>query len=504
MNDTGGITQIQKTFLQMSGIEKSFPGVKALENVSFAVARGEVHGLVGENGAGKSTLMKILSGAYLADEGRMVVDGEWIETPTPSGMIDRGVAVIYQEFAQAPHLSVTENIFMNRMPRKSLGRIDWMEAGRQAVAAMRRLGFEIDPWQRIDTLSVAQRQMVEIARAISRNARLIVLDEPSAVLGDVELESLFKTIRSLQAQGVAFIYITHRLKEIFNLCQSVTVLRDGKHVSTRAIGEWSTDSLIRSMVGRTLEDYFPARNANLGETILTVSNISRGEVLKDISLSVRKGEIVGICGLAGAGRSELLRAIFGADPIDSGSIAVKGGGRRVRSPRHAISLGMGFAPEDRKTDGLFLMQSVKFNVTVSRLNNFMKGGIMNLGAEHANVEALTKSFRVKTPTIDTAIGNLSGGNQQKCVIAKQLNAKCDILLIDEPTRGVDVGARREIYELLLKLVEEEGLAVIMVSSELPEVIGMCDRILVMREGAIVTELPRGASEEEIMTNATFH
>lgn len=490
--------------LEMVGIEKSFPGVRALTNVSFSVARGEVHGLVGENGAGKSTLMRILAGAHRADDGRLVVEGDWIETPTPAGMIDRGIAVIYQEFAQAPHLSVAENIFMNRMPRKQFGRIDWAEAGRLSLVAMRRLGFEIDPEAPIGSLSVAQRQMVEIARAISRNARLIVLDEPSAVLGDVELERLFRTIRSLQAEGVSFIYISHRLKEIFDLCQSVTVLRDGKHVATRPIAEWTTASLIQSMVGRTLEDYFPPRNANPGNTILAVSNVSRGTALRNVSLTLRKGEIVGICGLAGAGRSELLRAIFGADPIDGGTIEVHGRQEAIRSPRHAISLGMGFAPEDRKTDGLFLTQSVKFNVTVSRLGNFIKAGVMNLRAEHEAVESLSRAFRVKTPSIDAAIGNLSGGNQQKCVIAKQLNANCDILLIDEPTRGVDVGARREIYELLVKLVESEGLAIIMVSSELPEIIGMCDRILVMREGEIAAELPRGATEEEIMTNATVH
>lgn len=490
--------------LEMVGIEKSFPGVKALADVSFSVARGEVHGLVGENGAGKSTLMKILAGAHRADVGRLVVEGDLIESPTPAGMIDRGVAVIYQEFAQAPHLSVAENIFMNRMPRKQFGRIDWAEAGRLSLAAMRRLGFEIDPEASIGSLSVAQRQMVEIARAISRNARLIVLDEPSAVLGDVELERLFRTIRSLQAEGVSFIYISHRLKEIFDLCQSVTVLRDGKHVATRPVGEWTTASLIQSMVGRTLEDYFPPRNADPGETILAVSNVSRGKALRDVSLTLRKGEIVGVCGLAGAGRSELLRAIFGADPIDTGAIEVHGRREHIRSPRHAISLGMGFAPEDRKTDGLFLTQSVKFNVTVSRLGNFITAGVMSLRAEHEAVESLSRSFRVKTPSIDAAVGNLSGGNQQKCVIAKQLNAKCDILLIDEPTRGVDVGARREIYEILVNLVESEGLAIIMVSSELPEIIGMCDRILVMREGEIAAELSRGATEEEIMTNATVH
>jgi ribose transport system ATP-binding protein len=491
-------------FLEMNGVEKSFPGVKALQGVSLSVARGEVHGLVGENGAGKSTLMKILSGAYHADEGKLILNGETITAPTPASMIERGVAVIYQEFAQAEHLSVAENIFMNRLPRKRFGRIDWPRASADAARAMSRLGFRIDPRRLVSTLSVAQRQMVEIARAISRNARLIVLDEPSAVLGDTELEKLFRTIRTLQAEGVAFVYISHRLKEVFELCQKATVLRDGKLVSTRPIEDWTTETLIQSMVGRPIADYFPHRNAKPGEEVLGVTGLSRGKALKNISLSLKKGEIVGICGLAGAGRSELLRAIVGKDPIDGGELRLHGSVGKISSPRKAISLGIGFAPEDRKTEGLFLSQSVKFNVTISKLGNFGSPARLNLSKERDCVRDYVSRLRVKTPEIETAIGTLSGGNQQKCVIAKQLNAKCEILLIDEPTRGVDVGARREIYELLVDLVEREGLAVLMVSSELSEIIGMCDRILVMREGEISAELSRGASEEEIMKHATFN
>ena len=491
------------TILEMTGIEKTFPGVKALQGVSFSVRPGEMHGLVGENGAGKSTLVKILSGAYHANSGTLSLNGERIDSPTPSVMIEKGIAVIYQEFAQAGHLSVAENIFMNRMPLRRFGRVDWAEANRRSLAAMHKLGFEIDPEEIVGNLSVAQRQMVEIARAISRNARLIVLDEPSAVLGDLELEKLFRTIRTLQAEGVAFIYISHRLKEVFELCQTVTVLRDGRHVATRPIGEWTTDSLIQSMVGRPLNDYFPPRHAAPGEIVLKVSELSRGKALRNINLEVRKGEILGICGLAGAGRSELLRAIIGADPVETGRIEVHGRPETINSPRKAIALRMGFAPEDRKTEGLFLTQSVKFNITISRLSNFMKSGRLDLKAESTAVECLSRQLRVKTPDIETAIGTLSGGNQQKCVIAKQLNARCDVLLIDEPTRGVDVGARREIYELLVSLVETRGLAVLMVSSELPEIIGMCDRILVMREGEISAELPGRSSEEEIMKHATY-
>ncbi len=491
-------------FLEMRDIEKSFPGVMALQGVSFSVGRGEVHGLVGENGAGKSTLMKILSGAYRADGGSLTLNGERLEGASPADMIERGVAVIYQEFAQAPHLSVAENIFMSRMPRKRFGIIDWGKANRQSLDAMRRLGFEVDPRRPIDGLSVAQRQIVEIARAISRNAKLIVLDEPSAVLGDAELERLFRTIRTLQTDGVAFIYISHRLKEVFELCQTVTVLRDGKHISTRPIEAWTTDALIQSMVGRALDDVFPTRTPNPSDIVLKVTNLRRGSVLKGINMHLRKGEIVGLCGLAGAGRSELLRAIVGADAREAGTVEVHGTPQRIASPRRAIALGMGFAPEDRKTDGLFLIQSVKFNVTISRLDRFIRSIHMDLRAEGEAVGALSQQLKIKTPGIEAEVSTLSGGNQQKCVIAKQLNADCDILLVDEPTRGVDVGARREIYDLLVNLVEQRGLAVLMVSSELPEIIGMCDRILVMREGEIVTELPRGVSEEEIMKYATHH
>lgn len=491
--------------LRMSDIEKSFPGVKALQNVTFSVQRGGVHALVGENGAGKSTLMKILSGAYRADGGSVWFDGEEFRHASPAEMIERGIAVIYQEFSQAAHLSVAENIFMNRLPKGRFGRIDWHRLNNDALGCMRRLGFEIDPTTLIARLSVAERQMVEIARAISQNAKLIVLDEPSAVLGDTELEKLFETMRSLQAEGVSFIYISHRLKEVFDISQNVTVLRDGQVMKSDATANWTTASLIQSMVGRPLTDFFPSRSPKLGDELLKVSGLQRGKVLKNLSFSLRAGEILGVCGLAGAGRSELLRAIVGADRLDSGDIAVRGNRTRIASPRQAISLGIGFAPEDRKTEGLFLAQSVGFNITISKLKKFAKGSVLQLGQEKSAIQRIVSRLQVKTPTVSTRIGTLSGGNQQKCVIAKQLNAECDVLLIDEPTRGVDVGAKREIYELLVELTESRGMGVLMVSSELPEILGLCDRILVMREGEITAELTRSeATEEIIMQYATHH
>ncbi|WP_341236015.1 sugar ABC transporter ATP-binding protein [uncultured Sulfitobacter sp.] len=493
------------TLLKMVGIEKSFPGVKALQGVTFSVQRGEVHALVGENGAGKSTLMKILSGAYTSDHGAIWFDGKITAHASPSYMIDRGIAVIYQEFAQAPHLTVAENIFMNRLPKTSGGMVDWARMSSEALRYMERLGFVMDPKAKVSSLSVAQRQMVEIARAISRDAKLIVLDEPSAVLGDQELEKLFSTIKSLQVEGVSFIYISHRLKEVFEICQSVTVLRDGEVMKSDAIGNWTTDTLIQSMVGRPLTDYFPPRNPKFGDEVLRVSNLKREGVLNNLSLSLKAGEILGVCGLAGAGRSELLRSIVGADPHDECEIELHGKTVAINSPRKAIALGLGFAPEDRKTEGLFLDQSVSFNITISRLRDYIKGFKLDLRQERLAVKDYAAKLGVKTPTVDSPVGNLSGGNQQKCVLAKQLNAKCDILLVDEPTRGVDVGAKREIYELLVELTEKNGLAILMVSSELPEVIGMCDRILVMREGEITAELAKAdATEEEIMKHATFH
>ncbi len=491
--------------LRMSGIEKSFPGVNALQNVTFSVKRGEVHALVGENGAGKSTLIKILSGAYRADSGTVWFDGETSQHTSPSEMIGRGVAVIYQEFSQASHLTVAENIYMNRLPKGRFWTIDWPKANRSALNCARRLGFEIDPTTPVSKLSVAQRQMVEIARAITQNAKLIVLDEPSAVLGDTELEKLFGIIRTLQAEGVSFIYISHRLKEVFDISQSVTVLRDGLVVKSDTTNNWTTASLIQSMVGRPLTEYFPSRSPRYGEEILRVKGLRRGTVLKGLSFSLRAGEILGICGLAGAGRSELLRAIVGADAVDEGEVSINGTRRNIASPRRAISLGIGFAPEDRKTEGLFLEQSVGFNITISRLGKYSKNSILQLGLEKSSIQEFVSRLQVKTPEIATRIDNLSGGNQQKCVVAKQLNAECDILLVDEPTRGVDVGAKREIYELLAELTEVRGMGIVMVSSELPEVLGLCDRILVMREGEITAEFNKSeATEEKIMQYATFH
>ena len=490
--------------LEMVGIHKSFPGVRVLDGVGFQVAAGEVHALVGENGAGKSTLMKILSGAIRADKGDVRIGGTIVAHPNPHLMLELGVAVIYQELMLAPHLSVAENIFLGRMPRTRIGRIDWGGARREALEVMDRLGFRVDPAARVAGLSVAQRQMIEIARALSRKARILVLDEPSAVLGDSELEKLFAVIASLRREGMAFVYISHRLKEIFEIAQTVTVLRDGQMIATNPTTDVDTADIIRMMVGRELNDFYPARNRAPGKVACRVTNITRGSVLKGISLDVREGEILGICGLAGAGRSELLRAILGADPMDAGSVELDGRPVTIASPREALRHGVGLCPEDRKIEGLFLNQTVAFNITIARLKRIARAGFLQLRGERKAAQTYVDQLRVRTPNVAARIGNLSGGNQQKCVLARNLFAECKVLLVDEPTRGVDVGAKREIYQLLGDLADRQRAAVIMVSSELPEILGLSDRILVMREGRIAAELSREeATEERIMRHAAL-
>ncbi|CAN7789091.1 sugar ABC transporter ATP-binding protein [Caballeronia sp. LjRoot34] len=497
---------MSENLLEMRGIHKRFGGVHALRGVSFAVAHGEIHGLVGENGAGKSTLMKVLAGAYTADEGEMSINGNMMRQTSTHAMREHGIAVIYQELAQAPHLTVAENVFLGRLPKTRIRTIDWKKLNSDASAVISRIGFRLDPRARVADLSVAQRQIVEIAKAISQNAKLVVLDEPSAVLADSELQSLFAMMRKLSSeQGVSFIYISHRLNEVFDICHNVTVLRDGAVIDTQPIEAVTPQDLIRKMVGRELSEVYPKRTGALGNVVLSVKGLNRRGVLSDISFDLRAGEIVGLCGLAGSGRTEVLRAIAGADALDGGQIELFGHEVSIRSPRQARALGIGFLSEDRKVDGLFLDQSVSFNVTIGDLKTIGGPSALQLRSESALAQTYVQRLRIKTPSVKAHVRNLSGGNQQKCAIARQLNAGTKVFLIDEPTRGVDVGARRDIYEVLLEVLRSPDRAIVMVSSELPEILGMCDRILVMKEGQLSAELSReAASEEIIMQHATRH
>jgi ribose transport system ATP-binding protein len=491
--------------LQMRGIDKVFPGAHALKSVDLTVRAGEILALVGENGAGKSTLVKILSGAYERDAGSVTLAGEPVETATPNAMLERGVAVIYQEPALAPHLSVAENIFMGRLPTKGIGVVNWSKLRQDTAVVAQRLGLDINPRTPVRALSVARRQMVEIAKALSRDARVIVLDEPSAVLGDAELRGLFEVIRRLADRGVAFVYISHRLNEVFEIADRVMVMKDGRVVADAPTHELSHELLVRRMVGRDIGDIFPPRvTSPTGREALRVRGLRRNGLLHDVDLAVREGEILGVAGLAGAGRTEVLRAIHGADPIDGGEIEVFGEPVRIGSPRDAIALGIGLLTEDRKFDGLLLQQSVSTNVTVTRFGAVTNHGVLQLGKEKRLVEAHIRRLSIRTSGPGAHVRNLSGGNQQKVILAKWLHAECRILLIDEPTRGVDVGAKREIYQLLRDLASR-GAAIVMVSSELPEILGMSDRIVVMREGRVSAELSRAdATEERIMLHATRH
>jgi ribose transport system ATP-binding protein len=488
--------------LRMEGISKRFRGVSALDDVSFDLKVGEVLALVGENGAGKSTLMKILSGAHRADSGTVELFGEIVEHATPHQMLERGVAVIYQELLLASDLTVAENIYLGRLPKTRWGLIDWRSANEGARKAIERLGFDIKPDTKVRDLSVAHRQIVEIAKAMSRDAKIVVLDEPSAVLGDSELEKLFAIIARLSKEGVSFIYISHRLEEVFAISGRTVVLRDGRRVGVEDTKKLNKDSLVRMMVGRELASIYPERSPKIADPVLIVEGLTNPS-LNDISVVVRKGEILGVCGLAGAGRTELLRALCGADHATARRFVKNGMAQLPSSPKDALTHGIGLLPEDRRHQGLFINQNIAFNISIAKLSTVAKAGVLSLKAENAMANGYIEALRVRTPNAKQTIGNLSGGNQQKCVLAKLLNADCAVLLIDEPTRGVDIGAKREIYQLLVDLADKQGLAVVMVSSELPEIIGLCDRAIVMHEGRVTAELPRAdLTEEKIMHAAT--
>ena len=481
--------------LKMRHIRKEFPGVIALDDVHFELCRGEVHVLLGENGAGKSTLVKIISGAYQKTSGQIFLDGEETDIGNPRHAQDLGISIIYQEFNLVPHLSVAANIFLGREPMSSPGIIDRKRLLSSAQKILNDLGVDIDGRRFVRELGVAQKQMVEVAKALSLDAKILIMDEPTSALTDQEIETLFMTIRELKARGVSIIYISHRLEELFEIGDRVTVLRDGKCMGTHAIDEIDTQTLIRMMVNRELKEQFPKVRLKRGDEILRIEGLNRGETLIDIHLSLYRGEILGIAGLLGSGRTELARAMFGADKIDSGRITIDGKLQRVRSPRRAINLGVGLLTEDRKTQGLVVNLSIKENVCLPSIGRFSRMGIMNQKEEARSAHRYIQELRIKTPGLYQKVMFLSGGNQQKVVVSKWLCSEADIFIFDEPTRGIDVGSKVEIYKLMNRLTEG-GVGIIMISSELPEIMGMSDRILVMHEGRINGEFLAGEVTQE--------
>ncbi len=496
--------------LEIRNVSKRFPGVRALHDVTFDVAHGEVHALVGENGAGKSTLMKILSGIDTDFDGDVRLDGKRLALTGPRDAQRHGIAIIHQELNLIPELTVAENIFLGREPRTAAGLLDIGRMERGARELLDRLNLDIPPDRPVKWLRVGEQQLVEVAKALSLDARLLILDEPTSALSQGEIERLFETVAALKANGVTMIYISHKFDEIFRIADRVTVLRDGEVVGGRAIGETDQRELIRMMVGRNLSDLFPKEHAVLGDDVLRVEHLSLdpdtgrgGRSLHDISFTLRRGELLGVAGLMGAGRTELLQALFGAAAGHvSGRIFVDGRERRIAAPRDAIRDGLAFVTEDRKGQSLVLLLSVAHNMTLAALDRFLRLNLVKEREEAAAVRDSIEQLRIKTPAANAGVDKLSGGNQQKVAIAKCLLTRPKVLLLDEPTRGIDVGAKAEIYGLISRLAQD-GAGIVMASSELPELLAMCDRILVLCEGRLTAELSRAeATQERIMEAAT--
>ncbi|MFN2135801.1 MAG: sugar ABC transporter ATP-binding protein [Candidatus Promineifilaceae bacterium] len=490
----------------MTGIDKSFPGVHALRHCDFELRSGEVHALVGENGAGKSTLMKILAGIYSMDDGLIRYKGVPVEIPSPRAAQDLGISMIHQELNLMSHLSVAQNIFIGREPRSAIPFVlDEKALNMQAQELLDLVQLHLDPRTKVAELTIAKQQMVEIAKALSFNSEVLIMDEPTAALTESEIEDLFIIIRSLRDQGVGVVYISHRLEELKLISDRITVMRDGRYIDTVQTEETTRDEIISMMVGRTIYEEAPeVPEDNEQEVILAVEHLNRGSQLKDITFELKKGEILGFAGLMGAGRTEVARAVFGADPIDSGQIKIHGKEVAIKSPGDAVSHGIGYLSEDRKRYGLSLKQDVETNVVLASYDKFLNAlGIVNTRETSDTAEEYVEALSIKTPTIRQLVKNLSGGNQQKVVIGKWLTADTEILIFDEPTRGIDVGAKSEIYRLLNELTHQ-GKSIIMISSELPEILRMSHRVVVMCEGRITGILPVGEADQEgIMRLATL-
>uniref|UniRef100_A0A7V4TYI7 Sugar ABC transporter ATP-binding protein n=1 Tax=Candidatus Caldatribacterium saccharofermentans TaxID=1454753 RepID=A0A7V4TYI7_9BACT len=491
-------------FLEMRNINKTFPGVRALKNVTFCVRKGEIHGLVGENGAGKTTLMNVLGGVLQPDSGEIFINGQRVVIRDPHEAQRIGIAFIHQEPTLFNFLSIARNIFVSNLPTNSAGRIDFPTLYQRSRELLERVGLDRDPRTLVKDLTLAEKQMVEIAKALSFKSQIFVLDEPTSPLTDKEVENLFRIIRELKSQGETIIYISHRLNEIFEICDSVTVMRDGEVIDTMPVSQTNKRELIRKMVGRELSMMFPQRNNRKdGEIILVVENLTKEPYFRNVSFSLRKGEILGIFGLVGAGRSELARTIVGDYRRDSGRVLLEGREVHFSHPREAIAHGVGFLTEDRRSEGLAVEMEVYKNISMAIFWNRLRQGFrLDLAREREIAEEYVRSLRIVTPTIYQLARNLSGGNQQKVVVAKWLCASPKVLIVDEPTRGIDVGAKAEIYHIVADLAER-GMGIIFISSEIEEILGMSDRILVMYEGEVTAEIPREeATQEKVMYYAT--
>lgn len=487
--------------MRVSGINKSFPGVKALDNVNFAVRKGTVHALCGENGAGKSTLMKIINGIYKADSGQIFLDEKPVTIKDPIQARDYGIAMIAQELNYVPEMSIEENLFLGRLPVTKFGNVDWKRIRRETIEFLRQENLPYKPDQKLKTLTVSDIQMLEIIKAISNNAQIVIMDEPTSAITNREVEVLFGKIAELKKKGVSIIYISHKMEEVFRIADDITVLRDGKTVETHPASEIDLDKVIALMVGRKMDNVYPKEEVEIGEPILEIEGLGSKGVFKDINFKANKGEIVGFAGLMGAGRTETMRAIFGLDPYDEGKIKVHGKEVTIKKVSDSIAQKVVMLSEDRRRYGIIPIRSVMENASISSLDKIIYGGRWHPKVEKELVGKYFEKMHVKTPSLETAIQGLSGGNQQKVLLAKWMLRDPDVLILDEPTRGIDVGAKFEIYRLMTDLVKE-GKTVIMVSSELPELIGMCDRIYIMNKGRITGCLSKDEfSQETIMRYA---
>ena len=496
------MTDNHTPLLEVKNISKVFPGVKALDNVGLKLMPGEVKALVGENGAGKSTLIKIISGVYLPTEGEIFLNGEHVEINDPFNALKMGIVPVHQEINLEPYLSVAENIFIGRQPKNNLGLINYKKMNADATKWLSELGVTIDPNLPLGMASIAERQMVAIARAVSLDAKVLIFDEPTSSLTQKEIDHLFQVIKRLKTRGIGIIYISHRLEEIFQICDSITIMRDGVVVTNEILKNMETASIIKMMIGRDLNEMYVKTGTKIGKTILEVKNVCVKGILNDISFDLKSGEIVGVSGLVGAGRTELARTLFGDLPLNSGEILIDGKKVNPKNPGKAIRAGIGLIPEDRKDLGLVIELAVKKNISMTIFKVLSKLGFINQRKEQEIADDYVNQLVIKTPSLDQRVKFLSGGNQQRVVIAKWLATSPKILIVDEPTRGIDVGAKAEIHKLLNDLANQ-GVAILMISSELPEVIAMSDRVLVIYQGKVKAELKgKSINEEEIMHYAT--